>query len=186
MQIVLPGALPDPGEARELAAHLPKAAPTFAHWLALGHAHVVSADPAQAGCTPYEQWQLHTRGFVPRDGQPLSSGLGPMLAGAVASEEGAIWLAELVHMAPSRDGAALLPARDLAIEPEQSVALFEAAQTLLPGSGFAMRQADTNHWRVLPDDPATLPTSASPALVGVTSVNDWWPQDIETRPWRRL
>jgi len=187
MQIVLPGALPDPGEARELAAHLPKAAPTLARWLGQGQARVFPADPARACCTPYEQWRLRARGFVPREGQPSSAGLGPLLAGNPdAAGDEPVWLAELVHIAPSRDGAALLPARDLAIEPDQSVALFDAAQTLLPGSGFAMHRAGVDHWRVIPDDAATLPPSVSPTLVGLTSVNDWWPQDTATRPWRRL
>ncbi|HEU0231567.1 MAG TPA: hypothetical protein VFR20_13450 [Burkholderiaceae bacterium] len=187
MQIVLPGALPDPGEARELAAHLPKAAPTLACWLGQSQARIFSTDPAGVRCTPYEQWLLHTRGFTPRNDQPLCAGLGPMLAndGAPPDDE-PIWLAELVHIAPSRDGAALLPARDLAIEPEQSVALFDAAQTLLPGSGFDMRRLGVEHWRVLPGDAASLPIAASPTLVSLTSVNDWWPQDAATRPWRRL
>src|SRR5690606_32431554 len=30
------------------------------------------------------------------------------------------------------------------------------------------------------------PVSASPSLVSITSVNDWWPQDMAGRPWRRL
>lgn len=186
MQIVLPGALPDPDEARELAAHLQQAAPTLAGWLQHGRARIHPADPALAQCTPYEQWQLHARGFAPLGGQPLSSGLGPLLADTSGAPADPVWLAELVHIAPSRDGAALLPACDLAIEPEQSVALFEAAQALMPGSGFALRQVNTEHWQVTPDDAATLPPSVSPALVGVTSVNDWWPQDAPTRPWRRL
>jgi len=194
MQIVLPGALPDPGTARELIAHVQKTAPTLTRWMRQGHARVIACDTARAACTPYEQWLLRARGFAPRAGQNLSCGLGPLLhardaAGTDAPAPGGadpVWLAELVHIAPSRDGAALLPARDLAITPDQSLALFDAAQRVLAESGFTARRTGIERWRILPQDTATLPASVSPSLVGITSVNDWWPQDAATRPWRRL
>ncbi|SHI10588.1 hypothetical protein [Pollutimonas bauzanensis] len=185
MQIVLPGALPDPREARELTSYLQKTAPTLLRWLEQGRARSIPADPAQTGCTPYEQWQLTTRGFKPGDGQNLSAGLAPLWAGPLARDQAPVWLAELVHVAPSRDGAALLPARELAITPEQSVALFESAQSLFAGTGFTLQARGTEHWRLgLPEGFA--PLCASPALVSISSVNDWWPQDIGARPWRRL
>lgn len=31
-----------------------------------------------------------------------------------------------------------------------------------------------------------MPRCASPELVSITSVNEWWTQDLQTRPWRRL
>jgi hypothetical protein len=218
MQIVLPGALPDPREARELASHLPDTAPTLVHWLQQSRAVITAADPARAGCTAYEQWLLKSRGFTPDTGQNLSAGLGPLwgspaLAGNpppsschdtaawpnqtqnaeyteaappyLAEPRQAIWLAELVHVAPSRDGAALLPARDLAITPGQSVALFQSAQSLMEESGFTAYPSGPQHWRLDLHQHSGSP-SASPALVAMTAVNDWWPQDIAARPWRRL
>jgi len=96
-----------------------------------------------------------------------------------------VWLAELVHMSPSRDGAGLLPAKQLAISAHQSDALFETAQALFQESEFKASRLDPTHWRIaLPAGFA--PLCASPDLVGATSVNDWWPQDIASRPWRRL
>lgn len=185
MQIVLPGALPDPQEARELTSYLRQTAPTLLRWLEQGRARGMQADPARAGCTPYEQWQLAARGFNARDGQNLGAGLGPLWAGPLAADNTAVWLAELVHVSPSRDGAALLPARELAITPEQSVALFESAQSLFADTGFILRAQDTEHWRL--DLPAGFaPLCASPTLVSISSVNDWWPQDLSARPWRRL
>lgn len=185
MQIVLPGALPDPAEARELTSYLQKTAPTLLRWLELGRANISQADTALTGCTPYEQWQLTQRGFQPRPGQNLSAGLGPLWTTSPPADGTPIWLAELVHVSPSRDGAALLPASELAITPEQSVALFESAQSLFNDSGFTLHACGTEHWRLeLPTD--FTPACASPTLVSLSSVNDWWPQDMAARPWRRL
>jgi hypothetical protein len=195
MQIVLPGALPDPREARELTPYLLKAAPTLANWLQYSHAAIKPANPAETGCTPYEQWLLGALGFEPGAGQNLSSGLGPLwlnssapsghIPGPPAKSDQIVWLTELVHVSPSRDGAALLPARELAISADQSVALFESAQRLFEGTGFALHHTGVERWRIdIPKDFA--PRCASPLLVSITSVNDWWPQDIAARPWRRL
>ena len=185
MQIVLPGALPDPREARELTSYLQKTAPTLLRWLERGRARITPADPAQTGCTPYEQWQLIQHGFRPLEGQNLSAGLAPLWAEHAAQSDAPVWLAELVHVSPSRDGAALLPASELTITPEQSVALFESALSIFEGTGFSAHACSTERWRLeLPTDFA--PRCASPALVSVSSVNDWWPQDITARPWRRL
>lgn len=185
MRIVLPGALPDPSEARELTSYLQKTAPTLLRWLELGRARANPADPALTGCTPYEQWQLTQRGFKPHAGQNLSAGLAPLWAKPSTADNTPIWLAELVHVSPSRDGAALLPASELSITPNQSVALFESAQVLFEGTGFTLHACSTKHWRLeLPAD--FTPVCASPTLVSLSSVNDWWPQDMAARPWRRL
>jgi len=185
MRIVLPGALPDPGQARELTSYLQKTAPTLLGWMERARARSIAADPAVTGCTPYEQWQLAACGFRPEAGQKLAAGLGPLWAQQNTPPDQPVWLLELVHVAPSRDGAALLPARELAITPEQSVALFESVQTLFSEAGFMLHADGAEHWRLdLP--PEFAPDSASPALVAMTSVNDWWPQDMAGRPWRRL
>ncbi|UYO95227.1 hypothetical protein [Pollutimonas sp. M17] len=185
MRIVLPGALPDPREARELISYLPAAAPTLMGWLERGHATSTTADAARAGCTPFEQWQLMHHGFQPRAGQNCAAGLGPLLAADTAEAGRPVWLAELVHVSPSRDGAALLPARELAIAPDQSVALFESVQALFSEVDFTLHPGGTDRWRIeLPGGYA--PSCASPALVAITSVNDWWSQDMAGRPWRRL
>src|SRR3546814_10971273 len=116
MRIVLPGALPDPREARELTTYLASTAPTLLGWLQRGRATATPADPADAGCTPLEQWQLAVCGFQPQTGQNLAAGLGPLLAADATEPNQPVWLAELVHVSPSRDGAALLPAHELAID----------------------------------------------------------------------
>jgi hypothetical protein len=186
MRIVLPGALPDPPEARELAAHLQRNAPTLAHWFSRARAHSQLADPANTGCTPYEYWQLEQYGFQPEPGRNFATGLGPLYAGSKAQAAEPVWLAELVHVSPSRDGAALLPANELNISPQHSVALLESVQDMARESGFSFTQVNTVHWQVkLPED-CYLAAVASPTIVSLTSVNDWWQQDMTSRPWRRL
>jgi len=185
MQIVLPGALPDANAAQALFPHIPQAAPTFAQWLQQGRAHFQAAPWAEAGCTPYEQWLLRSRHFTAEEGQNLSAGLGPLWTDESAAPGEAVWLAELVHVSPARDGAALIPAGDLQIAPTQAERLLDSAQALFEGSGFSASSGGALRWR-LRVPPGYSPRCASPALVSITSVNEWWPQDLEARPWRRL
>jgi hypothetical protein len=193
MHIVLPGFLPDLRDARQLANYLPETAPTLMRWCAQGRAHVTAVDPATALCTADEFWQLQTRGFRALPGQHVSAGLGPMLA-ACAQESGSapwikpdqpVWLAELVHVAPSRDGAVLIPAAQLDITLKQSAALLESTQDLLAETPFSLQQCRVDQWLVSPPG-HYAPACASPLLVSQGSINDWWTQDLEGRPWRRL
>lgn len=183
MYIVLPGAWPDPEVATDLAEQLTRTAPTLAHWLTLATVHVQKSPAWETWCTPLEHWQLQSRGFSPAQGEHISAGLGPLRT--TTHDDQPVWLAELVHMSPSRDGAALLPGATLEITPEDSQALLEDAQQQVQDSGISLEADSTEAWRVRWAQPMTLPC-ASPALVAVSSVNDWWPQDLAARPWRRL
>lgn len=184
MQIVLPGALPDPREARELLPHLLKAAPNLAAWLQRSRANRIVADPAQTYCMAWEHWQIQHHGFKPEPGQYSSAGLGPILAKSVPDDE-PVWLIELTHISPSRDGAILIPAADLAITQEHSDALLDSALPLFADTGFSVDPCTATHWRVqLPE--GYRPDCPSPRLVSTTTLNDWWSQDLADRPWRRL
>jgi len=185
MHIVLPGALPDPTQARALAAHIHRVAPCLQRWRARGRARATTAMIAQTGCTAYEQWQLTQRGFVPEPDQPFGAGLGALLAEATMAADEPVWLAELVHIALASDGAALIPARRLAVSAEDSQALLASALTLCDDSGFSLRPHSATHWRVVPLAPLSL-RCASPELVAATSVHDWWPQASNARAWRQL
>jgi len=215
MQIVLPGALPDPAQARVLEPHLQRAAPTLQRWCARGRARTTTATTAQTGCTVYEQWQLTQRGFAPEAGQNLSAGLGALLAGAASAPDEPVWLAELVHIALASSGAALIPARRLALREEDSRALLASAQPLCEGSGFTLQPHSATHWRIIPISASSTQTPwiqtsatqaassqaqentspfaamlplrcASPELVAASSIHDWWPQEPQTRAWRQL
>jgi len=185
MRIVLPGALPEPREAAELAAYLTKSAPNLVRWMARARHRELPADPAATGCMPHEYWQLLAQDFEPGPDQNFATGLGPLRVDGQSSPEEPVWLAELVHVAPSRDGAALLPAAELAITPEQSVALFESVQAIFDEAGFKLSGPGGDTWRIALPEPFAQ-QAASPALVSITSVNDWWPQEPQARPWRKL
>ena len=188
MQIVLPGALPDASIAHELASHFEKNAPHFVAWLSRAHAKTIPASPADTLCTPFEYWILERHGFKPGSQERASAGLAAAYAltsGVRAAPDQPLWLAQLVHVSPARDGAALIPANELEIEPEESDALYEAAAEFFEGSGFTAEPFDTMHWRLSPPSDYR-PQAASPALVSITAVNDWWTQDTAGRPWRRL
>ncbi len=183
MHIVIPGAWPDPEVAAELAPHLAQRAPTLARWLGRGKVAQTPSPAADTWCTPLEHWLLQARGFVTTQAEHISAGLGPLRAGVQDDEP--VWLAELIHMSPSRDGAALLPADTLGITAEQSESLLRTAREQLEDGGPQLEFLRPDTWRVRWPDAVRLPC-ASPALVAVSAVNDWWPQDPVARPWRRL
>ncbi|MBV6271824.1 hypothetical protein KVP09_02675 [Alcaligenaceae bacterium CGII-47] len=184
MQIVLPGALPDPGAARELMSYLPTHSPTLLRWFERSSMAETLSDAALTHCTPLEHWQLLAHGFQATPAQHLSAGLAPLRAQLV-SDDKPVWLAELIHMSPSRDGAALLPAESLDIDAEHAQALLDSAHELATENGFAFSPDSANQWRVVPPT-GFAPHCASPTLVSISTVNDWWPQDIAGQPWRRL
>lgn len=184
MQIVLPGALPDPGAARELMSYLPAHAPTLLRWFESSRQSETSSNAVLTHCTPLEHWQLLAHGFQVTPAQHLSAGLAPLRAQSV-DDDAPVWLAELIHMSPSRDGAALLTAESLHIDAEHAQTLLDSAQELAAENGFALSPDSADQWRVrLPEGFA--PHCASPALVSISTVNDWWPQDTAAQPWRRL
>jgi len=187
MQIVIPGALPDARTARELIPHLERQAPLLVGRFRSARPHAQAIDLLQTACTAAEFWQLTRRGFTPGTNQNMSSGLGPLHA---ATENNAahdpVWLIELVHVSPSRDGAALLPATRLSIQQDQSLALFAAAEPVFADHGLRARAISATRWQIWLPDTFPAHASASPTLVSQTRVNDWWPQDDAARPWRRL
>lgn len=185
MRIVLPGGLPGPAVAADLLSHLPDMAPRLVRWLERGKANYLLADPVLTRCTPLESWQLHQRGYQPQTNMPQAAGLGPLLAAEGIQDDNPVWLVELVHMAPAREGAMLRPARKLGITDNESQSLFETATELFEDSDFTLEWLSATHWRVrLPHDYA--PRCASPELVSLGNVTDWWSQDIHGRAWRRL
>lgn len=197
MQIVLSGALPDPNFARELTSYISSSAPTLLDWFKNSNAQVMLADPAQTLCNALEYWQIKQNGLLPNSNLPASMGLGPLTLLNTSTEniqEGGkytpianekVWLLELVHISPARDGAALIPAKDLNISADHSKQLFNSALEFFNDSGFTLHPFSHTHWRVtLPD--TFMPHCASPELVSISTVNEWWKQDSAGRPWRRL
>lgn len=185
MLIVIPGALPALPVAAELAKLLPERAPTLHSWLLAGAARPAAFDVRAHGCTAFESWQLTRAGYTPEPGLLQGAGLGPLLAAGRAPAGDAVWLAELVHLALGADQANLLDPGQMDLLPEETAALLDTARPLFEGTGFAVDALSPQRWRLrLPD--GLRPQTASPQVVAGQRLNEWWRQDTETRPWRRL
>lgn len=190
MQIVINGALPEPAIARELIKHLAQTAPNLIHLLAQGKGALSVRDPAVDLCTPAQSWLLHAHGFTAHQAQHLSAGLAPLRLRqlkqiqSLAADE-PVWLAELVHIAPSREGAMLLPSEQLALSESYSRSLLDAIRPYLDGTGFQFEYLSPELWRITPPADFTV-QAASTELVSQSNLNNWWTQDVQTRPWRRL
>jgi len=190
MLIVIPGALPALPVAAELAKLLPERAPTLHSWLQAGAARPAAFDARAHGCTAFESWQLHRAGYAPEPGLLQGAGLGPLLAAGQtaagdAAAVGPVWLAELVHLALGADQANLLDPGQMDLRPEETAALLDTARPLFDGTGFTVQALSPQRWRLtLPD--GLRPQTASPHVVAGHRLNEWWRQDAETRPWRRL
>ncbi|MGE8677463.1 MAG: hypothetical protein ACN6PE_02510 [Achromobacter marplatensis] len=185
MLIVIPGALPALPVAAELAKLLPERAPTLHSWLLAGAAQPAAFDVRAHGCTAFESWQLTRAGYTPEPGLQQGAGLGPLLAAGQAPAGDAVWLAELVHLALGADQANLLDPGQMDLLPEETAALLDTARPLFEGTGFAVDALSPQRWRLrLPD--GLRPQTASPQVVAGQRLNEWWRQDTETRPWRRL
>lgn len=185
MLIVIPGALPALPVAAELAKLLPERAPTLHSWLLAGAARPAAFDVRAHGCTAFESWQLTRAGYTPEPGLLQGAGLGPLLAAGQAPAGDAVWLAELVHLALGADQANLLDPGQMDLLPEETAALLDTARPLFEGTGFAVDALSPQRWRLrLPD--GLRPRTASPQVVAGQRLNEWWRQDTETRPWRRL
>ncbi|ASC91503.1 hypothetical protein [Alcaligenes faecalis] len=190
MQIVINGALPEPAIARELIKHLPQTAPSLVQLLTQGKGTLSVRDPSEDLCTPAQAWLLHAHGFTAHQAQHLSAGLAPLRLRQLkqihsVTPEEAVWLAELVHIAPSREGAMLIPAEQLALTESYSRALLEAIRPYLDETGFQFEYISPALWRVTPPADFTV-QAASTELVSQSNLNNWWTQDVQTRPWRRL
>lgn len=189
MQIVLSGALPEPPYASKLLPELEKVAPTLVHWLNKSQSTLQVLDSNQERCTALEYWQLQQAGFQPKPAQHSSAGLGVLWMQSqqnlILPLQEAIWLGELVHIAPSRDGAALIPSAQLDISAAESEALFTSSVEWFEGTGFTAEYWGPNYWRITP--PADFEArTVSSDLVSQSAVNNWWEQDTATRPWRKL
>jgi hypothetical protein len=215
MLIVIPGALPALPVAAELAKLLPERAPTLHSWLQAGAARPAAFDARAHGCTAFESWQLNRAGYTAEPGLLQGAGLGPLLAagqapagdpaagdpaaggpaaaGAAAGAPaagapaagGPVWLAELVHLALGADQANLLDPDQMDLRPEETAALLDTARSLFDCTGFTVQALSPQRWRLtLPD--GLRPQTASPHVVAGHRLNEWWRQDADMRPWRRL
>lgn len=187
--IVLSEALAPAPMAAELIKHLPTYAPNLVRYLDQCQSQLVRPTLDQTRCTALETWQVEQAGFSAATAKH-NAALALLLASttekkATITPDTAFWLAELVHLAPSREGAALIPASELQISSEHSYELLKAAQELCQGTAFRLEPWSAQHWQL--HSTIELPAVfASPQLVSRSAVNDWWDQNPATREWRRF
>lgn len=192
MKIVLSGALLPPAIAKELTSHIEKIAPSLINYFSSSNAKQTNINQTKSWCSELEHWLVLEHGLNTSNTEKISYGLGPIVLKTENPElfkqtnpDQNIWLMQLVHISPARDGAALIPGHELNISQEQSQQLFNSAQELFEDSPFKISPCSNTHWLVeLPKDYA--PDCASPTLVSLTSVNEWWRQDEAGRPWRKI
>lgn len=187
--IVLSEALAPPAIAAELLKQLPTYAPNLLRYLDLCQSQLLYPNLEQNRCTALESWQIEQAQFNSSTAKH-NAALALLLATQAEKKPDPtsnrpFWLVELIHMAPSRDGAALIPANQLEINAQQSQALLQSAQALCEGTPFTLHAWSTTHWQLISqlDLP---PIFASPQLVSRSAVNDWWDQDPRTQAWRRF
>lgn len=187
--IVLTEGLPPATIAAEIIKQLPHYAPTLLNYLDQSKSDMTAIDLSQSRCTAFEYWQVNQAQFSASTAKH-NAALALLLAAqqqnlSKLASDTPFWLVELVHIAPARDGAALIPAKDLLISQEQSHDLLRSAQALCEGTPFQLKPWSATHWQLLSD--SDLPLSfASSTLVSRTTVNDWWDQDPSSRDWRRF
>ena len=185
MDIVISGILPHSSIASELARQAAKAAPTLFQKLENSKGTVHLLDPNETGCTPFEYWQLEHRQFTPVGQQNHAAGLGPLYSPHSHNRDQPVWLLELAHIALGASNATLLTADDLVISESESLALFESAQVVFSESPFKLLQHDTCRWHIEVPPDMVLP-SLSPNLIASGYLNNWWPQDAQSRLLRKL
>lgn len=184
MEILIPGALPPPAIAPELAQYLESACQPLIERFNTHRAKVIPLHPDDTGCTPAEALELQRKGFQIEHPLNLSAGLGPLRAGVFHPNEH-VWIAELASVAISAEGPSLLQPDSLEISQAESDALFESVAALWEGTGISALSLDSTHWRVwLASQPVM--TSTSPQAIAGMALADWWPQHESLRGWRKL
>lgn len=187
--IVLNDCLPPPSIAGELLKQLSLYAPYLGSYLDQCKSSRQHINNSEARCLATEYWQLNNAGFNSSTAKHNAA-----LALLLASKQQkitnlepnqAFWLVELVHIAPSREGAALIPSSELNLSIQHNEQLLQSAQSLCEGSVFELKPWSTTHWQLHSQTPLH-PSFASSQLVSRTAVNDWWDQSENHRDWRRF
>ena len=187
--IVLNDALPPPTIAAQLLKQLPEYANDLVQYLDRCQSTFTQISLGQSRCLASEVWQLEQAGFNASIAKH-NAALALLLASkqqklTTLATDQPFWLVELVHIAPSRDGAALIRANELDIQPEHSAALLASAQQFCEGTPFTLEPWSTTHWKLSSEENMDS-TFASSQLVSRTAVNDWWDQNPSQRAWRRF
>lgn len=187
--LVIKDALFPHSHAQALWSALQQRAPTLCAWLNSSHGTVRTHNPLVDRCTALEHLLISQSGFKPDRHQAMSAGMALILAlqedfWQQVPANDPFWLVELVHITPGREGASLLPARLLDIDPAESEALLESLLPYMEDTPFGFEPLSAHHWQVTGDTPLAAPV-ATPELIFETTVQDWWDTSETGRAWRQ-
>ncbi len=184
MRIVISDFLPYSNICRELPKLLQNYAPYLHNWLQIATVQLIEDfNPIEAGCTIFEAWKLKESGFIPKPGQLLGSGLGPLIANA--KDHNPVWLAELVHLILENDQVKLFDPNLMDIKLEETKELLISVHSLVNSIGFMAEILNERRWRLfLPK--GLSPICTSPALMINKYLNKFWNCDPTLHLWRVL
>lgn|SRR5690625_1164336 len=186
---ILTGSLFPAEHAKALWPAVQEHAPNLSRWLAQSRGQSFRHDSLEHRCNATEHYLLRQAGFEAQPNQPLGAGMALILAlregfGQEINENNDFWIAELIHLAPGREGASLIPARLLNITAEESTALLESLKGYITDTPFKHIPLSPTHWIVQSSERLPIHT-ATTELVFETTVQDWWDTSTDGRAWRQ-
>lgn len=186
---VLVGSLFPAQHAQALWPAIQEHAPRLSRWLIRSQGQWYAHDALKHRCAAHEHYLLQHIGFKPLPQQPLGAGMALILAlragfGQINKEKKHVWIAELIHLAPGREGANLLPARLLEIHSQESQDLLYSLQDYIQDTPFDFTPLTPTHWLVHSFEPLPL-HKATVELAFNSTVQDWWDTSDQGRAWRQ-
>jgi hypothetical protein len=183
LKILLPFGLPQ----EEMAVDLLRQMQTPALSAMLGRAAGVNAQSADpfARALPHEYWLARELGL------PVQPELSPpvavpcMRALGMAPGPGFWFILQPAHLHVARDHLVLTDLRQLALDHDAAISLYEAAAALFDEAGRSLLFGDAAHWFLRADDWGGLLTSSPDAACG-HNIDIWMPKGPGEREWRKL
>ena len=185
LDILLPFSLPSP----ELAADLLRALrlPSLALLAARGKQGQLQASDAFARALPHESWLAQRFGLQAGLAQGGSPPVAPAAMASFGLEPGqGLWfMLQPAHLHVARDHLVLTDQRQLALDEDESRALFDSAHALLAETGAPLLYGDAGTWFLRASEWTGLQTSTMDAACG-HNIDIWMPKGTGERAWRKL
>jgi hypothetical protein len=185
LDLLLPFSLPSP----ELAADLLRALrlPSFALLAARAKAGRLQTTDGFARALPHEAWLAERftlqAGLVQGGSPPIAP--AAMAAYGLEAGQGRWFVLQPAHLHVARDHLVLTDQRQLALDEQESRALFGSAQALLADVGVPLLYGDARTWFLRAGDWRDLQTSTVDAACG-HNIDIWMPKGPDERAWRKL